>query len=196
MQPIANRAPTKPSIPYPMTLRLIAHLRTEFWSRHPRPQAIRLQLSLHVTVKGDQILPLSNPDTLLGCLVRCKGGRLRFGVLVSAVEGRTRPLEDFGAHCVDELKMSSQKKAEGEEGRDIQVQHAARSRFCLARQIALIRQISRCGGRRFPLGLEEESERFVVITRCERTHGRECMEVARDVGHYAAFVGSLYVTEI
>ena len=96
----------QPSTSYPLVYELSVHLWTEPRCRHPLPQAIRLQLGLHVTVKSDQILPLSNPDTFLRRLIRREGGRLGFGVLVRAVEGCMRPFEDFGAHCVEELKCS------------------------------------------------------------------------------------------
>lgn len=90
--------------------KLSAHLRTELRSRHPWPQAIRLQLGLHITVKSNQILSLSDPYTLLARLVRREGGRLGFGILVCSIEGRMCPLEDFGAHCIEELKVTELRK--------------------------------------------------------------------------------------
>jgi len=94
-----------------MVHKLSAHLRTELRNGHPRPQAIRFQLGLHITVESNQILSLSDPYTLLARLVRREGGRLGFGIFVCAIEGRMCPLEDFGAHCIEELKIIEPWKA-------------------------------------------------------------------------------------
>lgn len=53
---------------------------------HIISQSIRLQFRLHIPEKRRQILPFRHPGTFRRLLVRCKFGRLGFGVDVCPVE--------------------------------------------------------------------------------------------------------------